>query len=248
MLRRKMLTLTLPRRSLNSGRLLCNTTTLPTSTATNAPSPVKTGIVSNCQRYYYLVESGDICERIASATSLAKSFVADFEKWDSAVGSGCTARSPATNYCVAVPGTLAPRTTTATKGRPSPSSAPKGSQLHQSGIVSDCNSHYLVVTSDGCYSIEQEYKISATQSFTWNTGVESDCSDFYLGYYVCVGFSEAKSINRVTVVTVRLITRSRVPGLLSCRLLMYHPANVIVQYRVAISYLLPRSPSLEARV
>jgi LysM repeat protein len=61
------------------------------------------------------------------------------------------------------------------------------------GIISTCNKYYQVASGDGCYSIEQAQKISSTQFLAWNTQVDAQCDNLWLGYYVCVGVSSGGS-------------------------------------------------------
>jgi LysM repeat protein len=156
------------------------TSASPTSTPTG-PSPTQSGIISSCTKFYKAV-SDDSCSKISD--SFGTFSVADFEKWNPAVKSDCSQLYAGYYYCVAVPGTPTARTTSAT-----PSPTTHGPQPQQSGIVSNCNKYYKVVSGDSCYNIEQSYHISSNQFFSWNKGLKTDCSNLFAGYYVCVGVS-----------------------------------------------------------
>ncbi|KAK6072405.1 LysM domain-containing protein [Seiridium cupressi] len=57
-----------------------------------------------------------------------------------------------------------------------------------SDTVSDCNAWHTVVDGDSCYSIEQEYGITADDFLSWNPSVSSDClTNFWLEEAYCVG-------------------------------------------------------------
>jgi hypothetical protein len=46
--------------------------------------------------------------------------------------------------------------------------------------ISTCKKWHLAASGDNCWSIEQQYGITATQFGT-------SCASLWLGYYVCVG-------------------------------------------------------------
>lgn len=54
-------------------------------------------------------------------------------------------------------------------------------QPEQSGVVSNCNKYYLVGSGDSCGSIELAYNISSAQFLTWNTGINSQCTNLWSG-------------------------------------------------------------------
>jgi hypothetical protein len=111
---------------------------------------------------YYEAESGDSCWSIYSEkyTYLTED---QFIEWNPAVGSSCSILE-GYYYCVAV-----------TDAQP------------MAGTIDTCAEWHLVVSRDGCWAIEQEYNVTATDFNTWNPDVGSDCADLWLGYYVCVG-------------------------------------------------------------
>ncbi|OCL13420.1 carbohydrate-binding module family 50 protein [Glonium stellatum] len=151
-----------------------STSTLATPTG---PSPTQTGIISTCTKYYQ-AKSGDSCSSISE--SFGTFTVTQFEAWNPAVGNSCATLFVGYYYCVAIPGT--PTTRSAT---PNPTSS--GPQPEQSGIVSSCNKYYLAKSGDSCSTIEKSQGITATNFFAWNKGIKSDCSNLFLGYYVCIG-------------------------------------------------------------
>lgn len=80
------------------------TTVTPTTTPTTTnngittPTPTQTGMVSNCDEFYF-VKSGDTCYSIAMAYGIA---IADFIGWNPAAGAGCTNLYASTYACVGV--------------------------------------------------------------------------------------------------------------------------------------------------
>ncbi|KAJ6084471.1 LysM domain protein [Penicillium sp. IBT 16267x] len=142
------------------------TTTTKTTTATTAtatgPSPTQTGIASDCTAYYQ-AKSGDTCATIVTGY-YSYLTVAEFEKLNPAVGSSCANLLAGYYYCVATANV-----------EPEP------------GVISTCKAYHLVGSGDSCYSIEQQYGITAAQFTAWNSGVGSSCSSLWAGYYVCVG-------------------------------------------------------------
>jgi hypothetical protein len=61
------------------------TSTTSTTTRVSTPSPVQTGIVSNCDAFYE-VESGNDCNPIVALYDLT---LGEFYDWNPAVGSSC---------------------------------------------------------------------------------------------------------------------------------------------------------------
>ncbi|KAI4193919.1 MAG: hypothetical protein LQ350_008079 [Teloschistes chrysophthalmus] len=161
------------------------TSTKTTSTTSSGPSPTQTGIISSCRKYYKTV-SGDTCQVISDRYGTFS--VAQFISWNPAVKSDCSQLYLGYYYCIAIPGTPTARTTTSTTSK-TPTPTPKGPQPQQPGIVSNCNKYYLVKSGDSCYTIEQSQSVSAPNFQKWNTGIKADCSNLFVGYYVCTGVS-----------------------------------------------------------
>lgn len=73
----------------SSAATMATTTAKPTtssgSTGVSTPSPIQTGMVSNCDDFY-LVQSGDGCWAISQAYNIS---LDDFCAWNPAVGSDC---------------------------------------------------------------------------------------------------------------------------------------------------------------
>ncbi|KAL8847058.1 MAG: hypothetical protein Q9221_007877 [Calogaya cf. arnoldii] len=158
-------------------------TTKPTSTASSGPSPTQSGISTSCTKYYKTV-SGDTCQVISDRHGTFS--VAQLITWNPAVKSDCSQLFLDYYYCIAIPGTPTTRTPTSTI-KTSPTPPPQGPQPQQPGIVSNCNRYYKVVSGDSCYTIQQSQAITVANFHEWNTGIKTDCSNLFVGYYVCTG-------------------------------------------------------------
>lgn len=89
--------------------------TTTTKAPSSGPTPVQSGIASNCQRYH-LVKSGDSCQAIVDQY---KTFsLTQFYGWNPAVGSSCQGLWLDNYVCIGVPGTP---TTAPAPGPTSPS-------------------------------------------------------------------------------------------------------------------------------
>lgn len=55
------------------------------------------------------------------------------------------------------------------------------------GIVDNCKRYHLIASGDQCDAIARKYGISTAQFRSYNTNVNAQCSNMWLGYYVCVG-------------------------------------------------------------
>ncbi|KAJ5933552.1 hypothetical protein N7454_005881 [Penicillium verhagenii] len=82
---------------------VATTSTVATTTSTSGsgvttPSPIQTGMVSTCDKFYFVV-SGDTCAVIAADYGIT---FAEFYAWNPAVGSGCASLWVGDYVCVGV--------------------------------------------------------------------------------------------------------------------------------------------------
>ncbi|KAJ4386834.1 hypothetical protein N0V93_009732 [Gnomoniopsis smithogilvyi] len=150
-----------------------------TTTGVSTPSPVQTGIASNCD-LFYLVVSEDGCEAIATKYNIT---LADFYAWNPAVKTDCSGLDANDYVCVGIDAsssatgssTTTPSTTTSTSttGTATGIVTPTPTQI---GMTTDCDAFYYVVPNDGCYDIAAEYGIALADFYTWNPAVGDDCS------------------------------------------------------------------------
>ncbi|KAK3947973.1 hypothetical protein QBC32DRAFT_382526, partial [Pseudoneurospora amorphoporcata] len=134
----------------------------PTTTTTAAPaatnSPQMPGITADCDRYYKIA-SGDQCGTIAAKCGIT---TAQFLSYNSYVNAQCSNLWLDYYVCVHV--------------SPTP---------QMPGIVSNCKKYYQIKSGDSCWSIYSSAGITFDQFRKYNTQVNADCSNLWLGYYVC---------------------------------------------------------------
>ncbi|EAW22090.1 LysM peptidoglycan-binding domain-containing protein [Aspergillus fischeri NRRL 181] len=91
--------------------------------------------------------------------------------------------------CESFASTTLTRTTSSTTapGAPEPTEDPgSGPSPKLPGIVDNCDEFYKVSSGDTCDSITKAHGISTTQFKSWNTGIDDNCTNLWLDYYVCV--------------------------------------------------------------
>jgi LysM repeat protein len=132
------------------------------------PTPADT--VSGCEKFYTTTK-GDDCATVETKFSIT---LAQFYQWNPSVGSTCTNLWLGESYCVKGPAS----TTSATASAPT-----------QTGIASNCNKYYTVVSNDSCAKIDTAYGITFAELYKWNPAIGSDCEYLGVGYSVCVGVS-----------------------------------------------------------
>ncbi|KAL4733439.1 hypothetical protein BDV11DRAFT_175699 [Aspergillus similis] len=175
-----------------STTLTTTATPTPTTTTSSAsistPSPIQTGMVSDCDTFY-LVVSGDSCAAIAASYDIS---LADFYAWNPAVGDTCSSLWVDDYVCVGVvdgasstavttaSSTLTSTTTTSSSGIATP-------KPYESGMVDDCDAFHLVVSGDDCETIASEAGITLDEFYEWNPTVGDICSSLWVDYYVCIG-------------------------------------------------------------
>ncbi|KAF5626370.1 peptidoglycan-binding lysin domain protein [Fusarium tjaetaba] len=137
-----------------------------TGTTASTPSPIQTGMVSNCNKFYN-VQEGDGCWAISNNNNIN---LDDFYKWNPAVGKDCSTLQPKFYVCVGVQAS----------GIPTPTPT-------QTGMVMGCKSFYKVQKGDGCWAIANNHKIKLDDFYKWNPAVKTDCSGLQPNYNVCVG-------------------------------------------------------------
>lgn len=174
-------------------------TTSTSSKSTNGistPSPIQTGMVTNCNTFY-LVVSGDQCGTIASSHGIS---LANFYLWNPAVGSSCGTLGLGDYVCVNVIGGTT--STTSTKKSTTGNGITTPTPI-QTGMVSNCNTFYLVVSGDQCGTIASSHGISLANFYLWNPAVGSSCGTLGLGDYVCVNV-----VGGTTTTSVKATTTS----------------------------------------
>ncbi|EKV15529.1 hypothetical protein PDIG_25220 [Penicillium digitatum PHI26] len=153
------------------------------SSSTSAPhQPQQTGTAANCDQFY-LVQIGDSCGKIEAQFDISAS---EFLGWNPSINSDCSNILAGYFYCVDVPGSTIPVTTTvpgATTTFTDGITTPTPTQI---GMTDKCNKFDLVQSGDSCEAIAAKYNIPLSTFYAWNPAVGSSCADLDLGYYVCV--------------------------------------------------------------
>ncbi|KAJ5556384.1 hypothetical protein N7494_000299 [Penicillium frequentans] len=184
---------------------------------------------------WYLYQEGSTCEAVEVLYEIS---AAEFEEWNPLVmdiGSSCE-MLPDLYYCVAVDfiaGTYLPSSYLVASSVPVPAAAysyipsttatpslaltstpsvPSTPSPIQTGMVSDCDEFYLVVSGDDCATIASDYDISLTDFYAWNPAVGSTCASLWVDDYVCVGVAASASSAVVTTAYATTLVTSTVPA------------------------------------
>ncbi|KAI0191405.1 hypothetical protein EV127DRAFT_338251 [Xylaria flabelliformis] len=181
-----------------------STTTSPTGDGVSTPSPVQTGIVGNCDMFYY-VQSGDTCSIIVAKYGIT---LAQFYAWNPAVGSSCAYLGLNDYVCVGTLNATGTITTTAATTTTKPGNGISTPMPVQTGIASNCNLFYEVQPGDVCTDIAAAYGISLQNFYAWNPAVGSSCLTLILGDYVCVGTTTSST----SVTTLTSMSTTTTPG------------------------------------
>ena len=168
-----------------------STKSTSSTTGIVTPSPVQSGMVAACDKFYD-VHSGDGCSAIAQSYSIALS---NFYAWNPAVSTDCSGLQASVYVCVGVQTTAVATTTTRTTSTTASTTTRTTSTATgvvtpspiQPGMVGACNKFYDVHSGDGCYAIAQSYSIALSNFYAWNPAVSTDCSGLQASVYVCVG-------------------------------------------------------------
>ncbi|KAH8655300.1 hypothetical protein BX600DRAFT_525233 [Xylariales sp. PMI_506] len=160
-------------------------TTTGTSTATGitTPSPIQTGMVTNCDKFYD-VKANDTCYDISLDNGIS---LDTFYSWNPAVN-GCADLETGVYVCIGIESSTtatATATVATTTGAITTTSLPSPVQP---GIASNCDDYYFVQPNDGCYAISVTYGISLDNFYAWNPAVGA-CTDLEAKTWVCIGVS-----------------------------------------------------------
>ncbi|KAK3681706.1 hypothetical protein B0T22DRAFT_502239 [Podospora appendiculata] len=147
----------------------------------STPTPIQTGMVTNCNRFYKVV-SGDQCNTIATANNVA---LANILAWNPAVGSACTSLWLDTYICIGViGGTTLPPAATSTTSAGNGIATPTPVQPN---VATNCNKFHKVVSGNQCGTLAAQYGISLANLYAWNPTVGTACAGLWADYYICVG-------------------------------------------------------------
>ncbi|KAM5435812.1 hypothetical protein MferCBS31731_006069 [Microsporum ferrugineum] len=148
---------------------------MTTTTTAGPPSPTLPNLAKDCDNFH-LVASGDSCYTVQTKYGISAD---QLMMWNPSLNTECSNLWLGYYACVHVPG--------ATTSVPTPTPTPKGPQPQMPGIVDNCEKFYLIKDGDSCYTINQATSTTLEQLRSWNKNINEDCSNIWLGYYVCVG-------------------------------------------------------------
>ncbi|ETS76430.1 hypothetical protein PFICI_11817 [Pestalotiopsis fici W106-1] len=153
------------------------TTTTTPGNGVTTPTPTQPGMVSNCQKFYF-VSPGTSCSAVLAANSIT---LADLYAYNSGVGADCSGMWASVYVCVGVIGggqvtttsttTSIPPTTTTTPGNGVSTPTPT-----QPGMVSNCDKFFFVQPGTSCSAVLSSTGLTLAQLYALNSGVGADCS------------------------------------------------------------------------
>ncbi|KIL88359.1 hypothetical protein FAVG1_08438 [Fusarium avenaceum] len=152
-------------------------TTTTKGNGIKTPEPIQEGMVSNCNKWHFIGEK-TTCQGIIDYNKIT---LADFIKWNPAVGEGCNKLWKGTNACVGVVGSEPRPTATA------PSNGIKTPLPIQDGMVKNCVTFHYISSTTTCQALLNYRKITMEQFFKWNPAVKKDCSGLWKDTNACVG-------------------------------------------------------------
>ncbi|KAJ5976027.1 hypothetical protein N7481_009734 [Penicillium waksmanii] len=132
--------------------------------------------------------SGDTCTSFATSWG---STLADFQALNPGVS--CPNLTTGQSYCVigtvtSESGITTKATITTTSSTTKAATTTTSTQYEPAvpGLPSNCDGFHLIASGDQCDAIEAKYGITDAQFKEWNPSIDSNCSNLWLGYYVCV--------------------------------------------------------------
>ncbi|KAF3940976.1 hypothetical protein ABW19_dt0208210 [Dactylella cylindrospora] len=150
----------------------------------STPSPIQTGMVTNCIGWRY-VQGSDTCQSIVARFDdpPINLTMEKLLRYNTAIWPSCGNLQLGYYVCVRTDDEE-PTTTSTTTGIATPTPI-------QSGQTSDCIGWRYVQPTDNCASIVSRYDdppISLTMAnlLAWNPALGSNCAGLTAGYYVCV--------------------------------------------------------------
>ncbi|KAB8269243.1 hypothetical protein BDV30DRAFT_229943 [Aspergillus minisclerotigenes] len=126
------------------------------------------------------------------------------------------------SYCIIGTVTEDPKTTstatsTTLKTTTTATTTTSSSQYEppQPGLPSNCDQFHLVASGDQCDTIAAEYGISEAQFKDWNPSIDSNCSNPWLDYYVCVHVPGATTTTSSSPEPTSTGPQPQMPGIVS---------------------------------
>ncbi|KAJ4201450.1 hypothetical protein NW759_015637 [Fusarium solani] len=159
------------------------TTTTKPGNGITTPTPTQPGMVNDCNKFHIIGEK-TTCQGIADYNRIS---LVDFFKWNPEVDKACTNLWLGAYACAGVIGSTPKPTTTAKPTVTQPGNGISTPTPIQAGMVSNCNKFHIIGSTTTCQGIIDYNKITMANFKKWNTGINSACSNLWLGSYACVG-------------------------------------------------------------
>ncbi|KAJ4248492.1 hypothetical protein NW762_012830 [Fusarium torreyae] len=140
-------------------------TTTTKGNGITTPTPIQAGMVSNCNKFH-LVGDSTTCQGILDYDKIS---LADFVKWNPAVGKDCGGLWKGTHACVGVVGSKPTPTKDSGNGVTTPTPT-------QAGMVKNCSKFHFIGTTTTCQGVLKYDKITLAQFVKWNPAIGKDCS------------------------------------------------------------------------
>ncbi|KAM7196725.1 hypothetical protein V8F20_006918 [Naviculisporaceae sp. PSN 640] len=200
------------------GPITTSSTTTPrgpttTGNGISTPWPIQTGMVGNCNKFFFNKEGSGYCADIASKNAIS---LANFYAWNPAVGSNCEGLWLDTYYCVGIIGGPAPITTSTAKPTTTTSTKPGNGITTplptQSGMATNCNTFHKTVEGDTCASIAEKKGITLASFYSWNKGVGSNCEYLWKDTYYCVNIIGGTTLKPTTSTPKPITTTTKGNG------------------------------------
>lgn len=150
------------------------TTTTKPGNGIPTPSPVREGMVDNCNDFH-LVKSGDNCVSIAKDAGIP---LGKFYEWNPASGKDCTSLWLNTWVCTGTT-TYEPTPTDPGNGIATPSPI-------QEGMTKNCKQFHFIRQGQTCETIAKMYGISVSNIIRWNPAAGPQCTGLWANTYACV--------------------------------------------------------------
>jgi hypothetical protein len=124
--------------------------------------------------------------------------IAQFLAWNSNIQGSCDGVSNGQRVCMQAPGGTwkAPSVTiTAPTGTGVYYTAATPAYPTQSGTTGSCGKFYQVISGDDCATLNLKFGLNLTQLHIMNTFIDSNCSNLWLNYDICVAPVSEPSIS-----------------------------------------------------
>ncbi|KAF2108719.1 hypothetical protein BDV96DRAFT_556005 [Lophiotrema nucula] len=170
------------------GHEASSTPSTPTTTkpgnGISTPQPTQPNMVSNCDKFHFVVQDKDNCATIAAQYGIS---LAQFQAWNPSAGAQCGGLWANAYCCVSIIGQDSTPTPTAKPTTTKPGNGVATPTPTQPGMVSNCKKFDYVKKGEVCDTIvKRNSGLTLTNFYKWNTGVGKNCELLWAETYVCI--------------------------------------------------------------